>query len=251
MTKARPVQMNRHLSRRMTLAGLMALPLSACETIDPAILEGILGSGVLSQADAARGIRAALSNGILSALGIVGRSGGFLNDAQIRIPLPGTLRDVQSVLSAVGAGGVLNQLEVQLNRGAEKAAPVAKDIFFDAVNGLTISDAINIVRGPQNAATTYLQGRTTPRLTTLFTPIMENALSGTGALRLLDQASNNLRNIPFAPSLGASARTDLISHGVSYGLKGVFHYVAQEEAAIRRDPAKRTSEILRRVFGQV
>lgn len=237
------------MSRRLTLAGLMALPLSACETMDPAILEGILGSGVLSQADAARGIRAALNNGVLSALGIVGRNGGFLNDGQIRIPLPKVLRDVQSVLSAVGAGAVLGQLEVQLNRGAEQAAPVAKDIFFDAVNGLSISDAINIVRGPQDAATTYLQDRTTPRLTILFTPIMENALSGTGALRLLDQASNSLRNIPFAPSLGASARTDLINHGVAYGLKGVFHYVAQEEAAIRRDPAKRTSEILRRVFG--
>lgn len=245
MTKAKPV----HMSRRLTLAGLMALPLSACETMDPAILEGILGSGVLSQADAARGIRAALNNGVLSALGIVGRNGGFLNDGQIRIPLPKVLRDVQSVLSAVGAGAVLGQLEVQLNRGAEQAAPVAKDIFFDAVNGLSISDAINIVRGPQDAATTYLQDRTTPRLTILFTPIMENALSGTGALRLLDQASNSLRNIPFAPSLGASARTDLINHGVAYGLKGVFHYVAQEEAAIRRDPAKRTSEILRRVFG--
>ena len=247
MTKAKPVRMN----RRLTLAGLMALPLSACETMDPAILEGILGNSVLSQADAARGIRAALSNGVLSALGIVGRDGGFLDDGQIRIPLPKTLRDVQSVLSAVGAGGVLDQLEVQLNRGAEQAAPVAKDIFLDAVNGLSISDAINIVRGPKNAATAYLQDRTTPRLTRLFTPIMENALGGTGALRLLDQASNSLRDIPFAPSLGADARTDLISHGVSYGLNGVFHYVAVEEAAIRRNPAKRTSEILRRVFGQV
>lgn len=245
MPKTKPVTFN----RRLTLAGLMALPLSACETMDPAILEGILGSGALNQADAAQGIRAALTNGVLSALGIVGRDGGFLNDGQIHIPLPKTLRDVQSVLSKVGAGGVLNQLETQLNRGAEKAAPVAKDIFFDAVNGLTIGDAINIVRGPQNAATTYLEERTTPRLTSLFTPIMETALSGTGALRLLDQASNSLRNLPFAPSLGADARTDLIGHGVGYGLKGVFHYVAKEEAAIRSDPAKRTSEILRRVFG--
>lgn len=239
-----------NVSRRTTIFGLVSVPvLTACETIDPAILEGILGSGVLSQADAAKGIRAALGNGILSALGIVGRDGGFFNDGQIHIPLPESLQDVQSVMNNIGVGGILNQLEAQLNRGAEQAAPVAKDIFFDVVNGLSISDAIGIVRGPENAATTYLQSKTTPRLTSLFTPIMENALSGTGALQLLDQVSNRLRNIPFAPSLGANARTDLISHGVEYGLSGVFHYVAKEEAAIRRDPAKRTSEILRRVFG--
>jgi hypothetical protein len=238
-----------NMSRRTALTGLLALPVSACETLDPAILGGILGSGILSQADAAQGIRAALSNGILSALGIVGRDGGFLNDGQIHIPLPKKLASVQSVLSQVGAGGVLGQLETQLNRGAEQAAPVAKDIFFDAINGLSIRDAIGIVRGPQNAATQYLQDKTTPRLTALFTPIMENALADTGALQLLDQLSSRLGNIPFAPSLGANARDDLIGHGVGYGLNGVFHYVAKEEAAIRRDPAKRTSEILRRVFG--
>ncbi len=240
-----------NINRRLTLAGLLGLPLAACETLDPAILEGIMGSGALSQADAAMGIRAALSNGILSALGIVGRDGGFLNDGQIHIPLPKVLADVQSVMSTIGAGSILSQLETQLNRGAEKAAPIAKDIFFDAISGLSISDAIGIVRGPENAATTYLQDRTTPRLTALFSPIMENALGQTGALRLLDQATNSLRNIPFAPSLGTNARTDLITHGVNYGLTGVFHYVAKEEAAIRRYPAKRTSEILRRVFGVV
>ena len=237
------------LNRRIALAGLLALPLSACETMDIGALEGLLGSGVLSQADAARGIRAALDNGILSALGIVGREGGFFNDGKIHIPLPKVLGDVQSVLSKVGAGGVLSELETQLNRGAEKAAPVAKDIFFDAIAGLSIQDAIGIVRGPQNAATNYLQGKTTPRLTSLFLPIMENALGQTGALRLLDQVTGDLRNIPFAPQLGADARADLIGHGVKYGLDGVFHYVAVEEAAIRNNPAKRTSEILRRVFG--
>ncbi len=247
MTNSTPSAIN----RRLALTGLLALPLSACETMDIGALEGILGSGVLSQAEAARGIRAALDNGILSALGIVGRVGGFFDDSQIHIPLPKVLNDVQSVLSKVGAGGVLSELETQLNRGAEKAAPVAKDIFFDAIAGLSISDAIGIVRGPQNAATNYLQEKTTPRLTALFSPIMENALGQTGALRLLDQVTGDLRNIPFAPQLGADARSDLIGHGVKYGLDGVFHYVAAEEAAIRRDPAKRTSEILRRVFGSV
>lgn len=237
------------LTRRFTLTGLLALPLTACETLDPTVLEGILGSGALSQADAALGIKAALDNGILSALGIVGRDGGFLNDSLIHIPLPKSLQSVQSVMSSIGAGGLLNNLETQLNRGAEAAAPVAKDIFLSAIRDLTIQDAIGIVRGPNDAATTYLQDKTTVRLADLFSPIMENALGQTGALQLFDQAAASIQNVPLAPKLGADAKRDLIRHGVDYALGGVFHYVAEEEAAIRENPAKRTSEILRRVFG--
>lgn len=239
------------LNRRLTLAGLLGLPLSACETLDPSILDGILGSGALTQADAALGIKEALGNGILSALGIVGRDGGFLNDQIIHIPLPKSLQSVQSVMSSIGAGGLLNNLETQLNRGAEAAAPVAKDIFLGAIRDLTIQDAIGIVKGADNAATTYLQDKTTFGLTNLFSPIMENALGQTGALQLFDQVAASLNNVPFAPQLGADAKRDLIGHGVDYALGGVFHYVAAEEKAIRENPAKRTSEILRRVFGTI
>ncbi|PHR54739.1 MAG: hypothetical protein COA47_15180 [Robiginitomaculum sp.] len=240
------------LSRRAALAALLGIPVVACESIDPSILSAVLGSvSGLSQSEAAQGIRAALSNGVLSALGIVGRSGGFLDNRLIRIPLPGKLRDVQSTLAKVGAAGLLNNLEVKLNRGAEIAAPVAKNIFMDAISGLSVSDAIGIVRGPNDAATRYLQDHTSTSLTRLFTPIMQNALANTGALRLLDDVAGRLKAVPFAPKLASNARSDLIGHGVTYGLSGVFHYIAAEEAAIRANPAKRTSEILRRVFGYV
>jgi len=240
------------INRRATFALLLGAPLAACESIDPAILGGIISSGgALTQGEAAQGIRAALSNGVVSALGIVGRSGGFLNDQKIHIPLPGKLKDVQQVMAKVGASGMLDDLETRLNHGAEKAAPVAKGIFMDAVSSLSVSDAIGIVQGPQNAATRYLQTKTTPALTRLFTPIMKNSLSGTGALRALDDVSSRLKSIPFAPKLASNAQTDLVNHGVKYGLSGVFHYIGEEEAAIRANPAKRTSEILRKVFGYV
>lgn len=237
------------LNRRHILLAMPALGLSACETLDPSILEGILNSGVLSQADAASGIRAALNNGISHAIGIVGQTGGFLEDGRIRIPLPTVLQDVQNILQPIGAGGLLSELQTQLNRGAEKAAPVAKSIFVDAVSGLSIQDAISIVKGPDNAATQFLQDKTTASLTSLFSPIMGDALNQTGALRLVDQVSGQLSNVPFAPNLGSNAKSDLISHGVDYGLQGVFTYIGDEEKAIRENPGKRTSEILRRVFG--
>ena len=142
---------------------------------------------------------------------------------------------------------MLVELQQQLNRGAEKAVPVAKDIFLGAIRQITIPDAIAIIQGTETAATTYLQDKTSNQLASLFTPVMQNALNDTGALQLVDQVSSNLNNVPFAPQLG-NARTDLISHGVDYGLRGLFYYIGEEEKAIRANPAARTSEILRRVF---
>jgi len=207
-----------------------------------------IGLGPLTEGEAALGIKAALNNGVDHAIGKIGILDGFWRNDRIQVPLPGVLRDVQSALRVVGADSVVTELH---QRGAEKAMPVAKNIFVDAITSLTIQDAINIVKGSDDAATSYLKGRTTNSLTNLFSPIMENALGQTGALRLLDDVSADLRNIPFAPSLGADAKRDLISHGVDFGLRGLFTYVSDEEKAIRENPAKRTSEILQRVFGAV
>lgn len=242
------------LDRRAILAAALGLPLAACETLDPAVIDGIINAGGgtlggLSQAEAAQGIRAALANGVVSAITQVGQVGGYFNDGQIKIPLPKTLQDIQNVLVQFGAGSLLGELEQQLNRGAEKAAPIAKDLFTDVISQVSIADAINIVRGSSNAATQYLADKTMPRLVSLFSPIMTNALQDTGALQLFDQLAGNMRNVPFAPQLGQDAKTDLIEHGVTKGLDGMFYYIGQQEAAIRANPAQRTSEILRRVFG--
>ena len=238
------------LNRRFVLlGGLSASGLTACETLDPTVIDGILGGyGGLSQADAALGIRTALDNGVGNAIANVGVLDGFLGNSLVRIPLPKVLQDVQGYLQPFGADGLLVELQQQLNRGAEKAAPVAKDIFLGAIRDLTITDAINIVRGPSNAATQYLADRTSTKLASLFSPIMENALNQTGALQIADQIESTMRNAPLGPNL-FNARGNLIKHGVDYGLKGVFYYIGEEEKAIRENPAKRTSEILRRVFG--
>ena len=238
------------MDRRLVMLGLAATPLAACETLDPAILDGIIGgqNGGLTAADVALGLKAALDNGVGNALSNVGVLDGFLGNDLIRIPLPKVLQDVQSVLAPIGADNLLVELQTQLNRGAEKAAPIAGDIFLSAVRGLTITDAFNILRGHETAATEFLQARTTTLLGQLFKPVMEDALGQTGALRLVDSVSSRLQAVPFGPNLGIDARNDLIDHGVDYGLRGVFHFIGEEEKAIRANPAKRTSEILRRVF---
>lgn len=239
---------SRKFDRRFVLLGVSALSLTACETLDPALIESVLGSGVLTEGDAALGIRAALDNGVGNALSNLGRRDGYFGNPTVKIPLPGVLQDLQGYLAPIGADGLLVELQQQLNRGAEKAAPIARDIFIDAVRGLTIQDAINIVRGPDTAATDYLRDRTTTSLINLFSPIMESALADTGALRLVDDID---RQVPVGllTGSGVDLKSDLIGHGVDYGLRGVFHFIAEEEKAIRKDPAARTSAILRRVFG--
>lgn len=239
---------SRKFDRRLVLLGVSALSLTACETLDPALIESVLGSGALTEGDAALGIRAALDNGVGNALSNLGRRDGYFGNPTVKIPLPGVLQDLQGYLAPIGADGLLVELQQQLNRGAEKAAPIARDIFIDAVRGLTIQDAINIVRGPDTAATDYLRDRTTTSLINLFSPIMESALADTGALRLVDDID---RQVPVGllTGSGVDLKSDLIGHGVDYGLRGVFHFIAEEEKAIRKDPAARTSAILRRVFG--
>ena len=237
------------MDRRHVILGLATTPLAACETFDPTVLDGLGGlGGALTAGEVALGLKAALDNGVGNALTNVGVFNGFLGNDIVRIPLPKVLQDVQSYLAPIGADGLLVELQTQLNRGAEKAAPIAKDIFLDTIRGLTITDAFDILRGSNTAATEYLQSRTTTKLSQLFSPIMENALNQTGALRLVDDVSSQLKIVPFGPNLGADARNDLIDHGVDYGLRGVFHFIGEEEKAIRANPAKRTSEILRRVF---
>lgn len=242
-----------NLNRRAMIVFSAASALAACTTAErEEILGGVIGqtSGRgLTEADAAAGVRAALNNGVFAAIATVGRRGGYFNDPVIRIPLPGFLRDAQQTLSKVGLSGALDTLEEQLNRGAEAAAPVAKNIFLDAVKAMTIKDAIGIVRGPNDAATQYLRRTTGARLANLFRPIMVNALEKAGAVRTYDNLVARLKNIPLAPQYGAEAKDELIDHGVEKGLDGLFHYIGKEEAAIRANPAKRTSEILRRVFG--
>jgi hypothetical protein len=239
------------ISRRTLLAALGGAGLvSGCDTVNPGGLNEILSGGCrLTEADAAAGIRAALRNGVSSAISTIGVTDGFLLNNLIHIPLPGFLRDMQSTLSKIGLSGPLDTLETQLNRGAEAAVPVARDIFVDAISGLSIADAIGIVRGGDNAATNYLKDKTTAPLTNLLTPIMSNALQQAGAVKTLDNLAARLKSIPLAPKLGADAKDDLIRHGVEFGLAGMFTYIGKEEAAIRANPTKRTSEILRKVFG--
>ena len=123
--------------------------------------------------------------------------------------------------------------------------PEAGRLFLNAVRDITIADAIDIVRGPEDSATRYLRGRTQDRLTTLLRPPMTRALTESGAFTLMRSA---LREVGLA-SMTGNLRTEVINFSTTKALDGAFFFIGEEERAIRRDPLRRTSDILRRVFG--
>ena len=199
----------------------------------------------LTQADARRGLRDALGLAAMNATTRLGQRDGFWGDGRVRIPLPGVLGQAQRALSGVGMAGPLNDLQENLNHAAETTMPEASRMFVDAVRTITLGDAIEIVRGPEDSATRYLRGRTETRLTTLLRPPMTRALTQSGAFTLMRLA---LREAGLA-SMTSNLRTEAIDFSTAKTLDGCFFFIAEEERAIRRDPVRRTTDILRRVFG--
>jgi hypothetical protein len=226
------------MRRRIILAALFA------SAAAPAFAQRPLLDS-LTQADASRGIRDALGLAAINATSRLSQPNAFFGSPRIRIPLPGVLGQTQRSLRSFGMAGPLDDLELSLNRAAEATMPQAAGLFSDAVRTLTLADAIQIVRGPENAATLYLRDRTGTRLTRLIRPPMTRALTDSGAFSLLTLATRELG----LSSLRRDLRTEVIDFSVTKALDGAFLYIADEERAIRRDPVRRTTDILRRVFG--
>jgi hypothetical protein len=201
-------------------------------------------SGVLSTLDISNGLRQALTIGTQNVVGQLGVQNGFNMDPNIRIPLPGSLAKVDSALSAIGLGSMTDDLEMRLNSAAEAATPKAKALFINAISQMSIADAKGILTGPDNAATSYLRQTMGVELGTEMQPLIQSALSQAGAVQAYDQVVGRYASIPFMPDVKA----DLNDYVVGKALDGIFYYVAQEEAAIRQDPAKRTTELLQKVF---
>ncbi len=206
---------------------------------------GAAGAGGVDTQTAIAGLREALQVGTERTVAATSRTDGYLGNPLIRIPLPDRLESVASGLRTVGFGQSVDDLEVAMNRAAERAASEATPVFVSAIRGLTFSDASSILNGGERAATDYFEGRTRLELADRFAPIVENSMQQVGLVQAYDQMVGQVSRIPFitAPQL------DLRSYVTDRGLDGLFAVLAQEEARIRQDPAARTTELLRSVFG--
>ncbi len=241
------------ISRRSALALLagggvaMGTPAAAqnwLKKLEETITGGAAPSG-LSLEEMSDGLLEALRVGTERVVAQVGAPDGYNLDPAIHIPLPGSLGKVQSVLKAVGMSHMADDLELRLNRAAEAAAPEAKELFWQAIGEMTFDDARKIYNGPDDAATRYFQGKMTPPLTERMTPVVDRSLADVGAIQSYDAMMKRYKAVPFVPDVKA----DLSGYAVEKAMDGLFHYVAKEEAAIRNDPAARTTELLKKVFG--
>jgi hypothetical protein len=205
-----------------------------------------LGGAALSDSEIIRGLKDALQVGTGRAVTTVSQEGGYYDNPKIRIPLPGAVQKVETLLRAAGYGTQVDAFELSMNRAAERAAPEAKAIFWDAIKQMTFSDARRILNGRDNEATLYFEDKTEPRLQQIFKPIVHDSMAAVGVTRQFQELNDRVNTIPFAGSLSF----DLDRYVTGKALDGLFYMLAKEEEKIRRNPAARTTEILKKVFGQ-
>ncbi|MGA7802954.1 MAG: DUF4197 domain-containing protein [Gammaproteobacteria bacterium] len=202
-------------------------------------------AGSLSESEMAGGLKEALQKGIQHAVSQLGRAGGFLDDASVRIPMPKQLQWVERSLRAVGQERRADEFVTSMNRAAEQAVPQAARVFSDAAKAMTLKDARAIVSGPQDAATAYFRSHTEGQLTDRMLPIVRQATARVAVTanykRLMAAAG------PMAGYLGTDA-VDLDSYVTRRTLDGLFLKIAEEERQIRENPAARTTALLKKVF---
>ena len=218
----------------------------AKDLLDESGVTGSTTASSLTDGEITSGLKEALSVGSDLVVNQLGVSGGFNADPSIHIPLPNSLKKVQSTLDKVGMSGMLDDLETRLNTAAEIATPKAKALFKNAIAAMSLDDARNILAGENDAATRYFQSKMTPDLVAEFTPIVNDSLSEAGAIQSYDNAIGQYKKLPLVPD----AKADLSSYVVEKGMDGIFHYLAVEEAKIRTNPVARTTELLKKVFAK-
>jgi hypothetical protein len=249
---------SRQSFRIAALATIMVLPVSTVlaadwmKTLQGTINNVTQGSGAsstsvmaLSNEDIIAGLKEALRVGAETVTGQLGSADGFNSDPSVHIPLPDELKAVQSTLKRIGLSSLADDIELKLNRGAEAAMPKAKELVWKAITEMTLDDAKAIYDGPKDAATQYFRRVSTSDLEAAVAPVIDGTLRDVGAIAAYDQLLGQYKTVPFVPDLKA----DLTAHATGLALDGLFKYLASEEADIRSNPAKRTTEILTKVFG--
>ena len=234
--------------RGLFIALLLLLEACTATQINQAVSDAdkaLGGQQALTTAEVGEGLKEALINGISKGSDLVSQLDGYFKNPEIRIPFPPDVIKVENKLRQVGLGNEVDQFVMTLNRGAEDAAKEAKPIFIDAIKQMTISDAWGILRGQPDAATQYLKRTTTTQLKTRFSPVIQSSLDKVNATKYYGDIVNQYNRLPFVEKVNP----DLNSYATDLAIQGLFIMIAKEEKNIRENPVARTTELLKRVFG--
>lgn len=219
--------------------------LSGCDVLNK--LPQTTGLGGISEAEAAQGIREALAQGLTNAVLKLNREDGFFKDALYKILLPPDAKKVENTLRSLGFNSLVDKAILQINRGAEDAAGFAKPIFVDAVKSMTLQDAIGLVRNGDTSATHFFREKTTEKLLAAFLPIIKSSLDKVDATKYYGDVISRYNNFP---TTIRKINPDLANFVTAKATDALFDLVAVEEKNIRTNIAARTTDILKKVFGQ-
>ena len=230
--------------REFTLAGVSALGALLLLATTQARALSLPG---LSNADASRGVKAALEQGAIAAVALLGQSGGFLNNPSVRIPLPGYLDDAAQMMKRFGQGRRIEELETSLNRAAEAAVPMGKDLLLGAVQSMSITDAKNILTGGDTSVTQFFSSKTRAPLGEKFLPIVTQATSQVGLAQQYNAFAG--KAVGFGLVKKEDARIEDYVTGKT--LDGLFTVIGEQERQLRQNPAAAGSALLQKVFGSL
>ncbi|MBP6375345.1 MAG: DUF4197 domain-containing protein [Giesbergeria sp.] len=199
----------------------------------------------LSNADASSGVKAALEQGAIAAVALLGQSGGFLNNPSVRIALPGYLNDAAQMMKRFGQGKRIEELETSLNRAAEAAVPMGKDLLIGAVQSMSVTDAKNILTGGDTSVTQFFSSKTRAPLGEKFLPVVTQATSQVGLAQQYNAFAG--KAVGFGLVKKEDARIEDYVTGKT--LDGLFTVIGEEERKLRQNPAAAGSALLQKVFG--
>ncbi len=238
---------------------VLPLILHSADFLGDALKKGLpqvpgLGAGSAGQASGTRldestiasGLKDALSVGTRNAVGLVSKLNGYFGNEAIKILLPDNIQKIAEMAGKLGFQQQVDDFILSMNRAAEKAAPRAASHFAEAIKGMSIEDARKILSGGNTAATDYFKSKTSSKLYDDFKPSISASMNETGVVRAYNAMMGKVPAIPFLKP----ESVDLDHHVTTKALDGLFYMVGQEEQKIRTNPAARTTDLLKKVFGR-
>jgi hypothetical protein len=212
--------------------------------------KGLIGGkkkgGSSTESEISAGLREALQVGAKNATGKVSAVNGFFGNSLIKVLMPPEAKKVENTLRGIGMGAQVDKAILAMNRAAEDASTKALPIFVNAIRSMSISDAVSILKGSNDAATRYLKTKTTAELTAAFRPVIQQSLEKVNATRYWAEVFTIYNRLP---TTRQKINPDLAEYVTERALNGVFVYIAEEEGKIRTDPAARVTDLLKKVFG--
>ena len=204
-----------------------------------------LSLGDLSNSEASQGLKTALEKGAIAAVNLLGKTDGFLGNEKVRIPLPGFLEDAAKLLKTLGQGKRVDELVTSMNRAAEAAVPLAKDLLVAAVKSMTVTDAKNILSGGETSVTGFFAEKTREPLGVKFLPVVTKATEKVGLAAKYNRVASK------AAGMGLVKKEDanIQQYVTGKALDGLYYMIGEEEKKIRQDPIGTGSAILKKVFG--